>query len=130
MREVSPSRPAQDDHTEAVLPFAVTQTPLRALIHTAFFLGSEPVPVFEIRDCMAPRNEILVDCPKAGAALAEKLGRRSVVLLRGTLRARSRRGAGPRAYERSCDGSIRVRLMNPSSPARRHLRQAQDAGLC
>jgi ribulose-5-phosphate 4-epimerase/fuculose-1-phosphate aldolase len=83
MREVSPSRPAQDDHTEAVLPFAVTQTPLRALIHTAFFLGSEPVPVFEIRDCMAPRNEILVDCPKAGAALAEKLGRRSVVLLRG-----------------------------------------------
>jgi HCOMODA/2-hydroxy-3-carboxy-muconic semialdehyde decarboxylase len=70
-------------HTDAVLPYTVTTTPLRATIHTASFLGSEPVPVFEIRDCMGPRNGILVDNPKAGAALARKLGSRPVVLLRG-----------------------------------------------
>ena len=70
-------------HTAAVLPYAVTKTPLRAVIHTASFLGSRPVPVFEIRDCMGPRNGILVDNPKAGAALAHKLGDRPVVLLRG-----------------------------------------------
>jgi ribulose-5-phosphate 4-epimerase/fuculose-1-phosphate aldolase len=70
-------------HTEAVLPFALTKTPLQAVIHTASFLGSTPVPVFEIRECMGPRNEILVDNPTAGAALAQKLGTRSVVLLRG-----------------------------------------------
>jgi HCOMODA/2-hydroxy-3-carboxy-muconic semialdehyde decarboxylase len=70
-------------HTEAVLPFSITQVPLRAVIHTAFFLGSEPVPVFEIRDAVGPRNQILVDSPKAGIALAQALGDRSVVLLRG-----------------------------------------------
>jgi ribulose-5-phosphate 4-epimerase/fuculose-1-phosphate aldolase len=70
-------------HTEAVLPFTVTGTALRALIHTASFLGRGPVPVFEIRDVMGPRNSILVDTPKAGAALAQSLGDRSVVLLRG-----------------------------------------------
>jgi ribulose-5-phosphate 4-epimerase/fuculose-1-phosphate aldolase len=54
-------------HAPEVLPFSVTDTPLKALIHVANFLGSEPVPVFDLEDVEGPR----------------KLGDRNVVLLRG-----------------------------------------------
>jgi ribulose-5-phosphate 4-epimerase/fuculose-1-phosphate aldolase len=70
-------------HAAAVLPFSVTKAPLKALIHVAYFLGTEPAPVFEIRDADGQDNRMLVSTARSGAALARTLGGRSVALLRG-----------------------------------------------
>jgi ribulose-5-phosphate 4-epimerase/fuculose-1-phosphate aldolase len=70
-------------HTAAVLPFGLTEVPLKALIHTAFFLGTEPAPVFDMRKAVGPENHMLVVDTTSGAALARILGDRSVVLMRG-----------------------------------------------
>ncbi len=70
-------------HCPDVLPFAVTKAPLKALIHMAAFLGATPAPVFEIRDVLGDDNQILVTEPRTGAALAQTLGDRAVVLMRG-----------------------------------------------
>ena len=71
-------------HAPDVLPFTVTNdVPLKALIHMAHFLGSEPVPIFDLDAVEGPNNNMLVLNPKSGAALAQKLGGRNVVLMRG-----------------------------------------------
>ncbi len=70
-------------HTASVLPFGLTKVPLRAVIHVAYFLGTEPVPVFEIRDAEGLDNRMLVSTAGTGAALARTLGDRAVVLMRG-----------------------------------------------
>ena len=70
-------------HTPAVLPFGLTPTPFRPLIHVAYFMGFDPVPVFEIRDADGLDNKMLVNNAKTGGALAKVLGQRSVVLMRG-----------------------------------------------
>jgi HCOMODA/2-hydroxy-3-carboxy-muconic semialdehyde decarboxylase len=70
-------------HSPDVVPFSVTKTPLLALAHVAGFLGTTPVPVFEIRDVLGADNQMLVRDSKTGAALAKALGTRSVVLMRG-----------------------------------------------
>ncbi|MER5753448.1 class II aldolase/adducin family protein [Streptomyces sp. NPDC002088] len=70
-------------HTDAVLPFGLTKAPLKAVLHTAYFLGSEPAPVFDTREPMGQDNNMLVDNAPAGAALARTLSARSVVLMRG-----------------------------------------------
>ena len=49
----------------------------------AGFLGTTPVPVFEIRDVLGGDNQMLVRDSKTGGALAKALGIRSVVLMRG-----------------------------------------------
>ena len=69
-------------HSPAVLPFTVTATPLRPVIHTAGFLPPR-VPVFEIRAAAGDDNGMLVQTNPIGAALAKQLGRSSVVLMRG-----------------------------------------------
>lgn len=70
-------------HTPSVLPFSVTKTPMKPLTHTAYFLGAEPVPVFDIRDAEGADNKMLVTSGKTAAALAKVLGARAVALLRG-----------------------------------------------
>jgi HCOMODA/2-hydroxy-3-carboxy-muconic semialdehyde decarboxylase len=70
-------------HTQAVLPFGLTQTPFRPVIHVAYFLGFDPVPVFDIRDVAGEDNKMLVNTAPLGAGLARTLGQRSVVLMRG-----------------------------------------------
>jgi ribulose-5-phosphate 4-epimerase/fuculose-1-phosphate aldolase len=70
-------------HAPDVLPFSVTDAPFKALVHMAHFIGSEPAPVFDLETVEGPRNGMLVLNPKAGAALAQKLGNRNVVLMRG-----------------------------------------------
>jgi HCOMODA/2-hydroxy-3-carboxy-muconic semialdehyde decarboxylase len=70
-------------HAAAVLPFGLTRTPFRPAIHVAYFLGFDPVPVFEIRDADGEDNKMLVNNPKTGDALARTLGGRAVVLMRG-----------------------------------------------
>jgi HCOMODA/2-hydroxy-3-carboxy-muconic semialdehyde decarboxylase len=70
-------------HTPEVLPFGLTNTPFRPVIHVAYFMGFDAVPVFEIRDADGEDNKMLVNNPKTGDALAKVLGQRSVVLMRG-----------------------------------------------
>lgn len=71
-------------HAPDVLPFTVTNdVPLKALIHMAHFIGSEPVPVFDLEAVEGPNNNMLVLNSKSGEALAKKLGDRNVVLMRG-----------------------------------------------
>jgi HCOMODA/2-hydroxy-3-carboxy-muconic semialdehyde decarboxylase len=69
-------------HSPAVMPFGVTNVPLRPLIHMAGFLP-EVVPVFEIRNAAGPDNGMLVQDATVGAALATSLGGSPVVLMRG-----------------------------------------------
>ena len=68
-------------HSPAVIPFGVTTVPLRPVYHMSAFLGAS-VPVFEIRD-VAGATDMLVRSPALGAALAESLGKRVAVLMRG-----------------------------------------------
>ena len=69
-------------HSAGVIPFSVSDTPLRPIYHMAGFIGG-PAPVFEIRDSFGPSTDLLIRDPKMGAALAAALGQRNVVLMRG-----------------------------------------------
>jgi HCOMODA/2-hydroxy-3-carboxy-muconic semialdehyde decarboxylase len=69
-------------HSPAVLPFSVSKVPLRPIAHTAGFL-IRAVPVFEIRGAAGADSDMLIRSRALGAALAKKLGRESVVLIRG-----------------------------------------------
>jgi HCOMODA/2-hydroxy-3-carboxy-muconic semialdehyde decarboxylase len=70
-------------HAAAVLPFSVVKnTPLRAVAHTAGFIGSG-APVFEIRDFAGDDSNLLVRSSQLGAALAKTLGAKTLVLMRG-----------------------------------------------
>jgi len=66
-------------HSPTVIPFSVTQVPLKP-IRAPFFYPE--VPVFEIRDAGGWTN-LLVSDSALGAALAQTLGQNSVALLRG-----------------------------------------------
>jgi len=66
-------------HSPTVVPFTVTNVPLKP-IRASFFYPE--VPVFDTRD-VAGWTDLLISNSKLGAALAEKLGQNSVVLLRG-----------------------------------------------
>ena len=67
-------------HSTAVIPFGLTATPMRATYHNAAFLAAG-VPVFDIRDKFGS-SDIVISSPERGAALAEALGDKPVVLLR------------------------------------------------
>lgn len=69
-------------HAPAVVPFTVTDTPLRPLWHMSAFLGTE-VPVFEIRDFAGDDTDLLIRSNDLGLALARTLGETNVVLMRG-----------------------------------------------
>ena len=70
-------------HTDAVVPFSITDVPFRAVMHMAAFIGIDPVPNFEIRDVEGDQNRMLVSNSRSGAALAKALGDRNMVLMRG-----------------------------------------------
>jgi HCOMODA/2-hydroxy-3-carboxy-muconic semialdehyde decarboxylase len=70
-------------HSPAVVPFGVTQVPMRPLMHVASFLWVG-VPVFEIRDASDPAaTEMLVRNAMLGKALAVVLDNKPVALMRG-----------------------------------------------
>jgi ribulose-5-phosphate 4-epimerase/fuculose-1-phosphate aldolase len=69
-------------HSPTVIPFSVTEKPLRAIFHNGHFLG-QGTPVWEIRDHAGEQNNMLVLSNELGKSLAEKLGNGSVVLMRG-----------------------------------------------
>jgi HCOMODA/2-hydroxy-3-carboxy-muconic semialdehyde decarboxylase len=69
-------------HSPSVIPFGVTGAPLRPLYHMSAFLA-EGVRVFEIRTAAGGDTDLLVRTPALGRALAQTLGGRPVVLMRG-----------------------------------------------
>src|SRR5258708_8641065 len=69
-------------HAEDVLPFTITQTPLRPVIHSGAFIGAE-VPVWDIAERFGERTNLLVTDMAQGRDLAKRLGKNSVALMRG-----------------------------------------------
>jgi ribulose-5-phosphate 4-epimerase/fuculose-1-phosphate aldolase len=68
-------------HSTGVIPFTVSQVPLRPMFHNAAFLAAG-APVWEIRKEFG-ETDMLVGDPSRGKSLAEMLGDKSVVLMRG-----------------------------------------------
>ena len=69
-------------HSPAVIPFGVTNVPLRAVNHVCGFLGAG-VPIFEIREVAGPATDLLIRSQQLGIAMAHALGSAPVVLMRG-----------------------------------------------
>ena len=69
------------NHSPSVVPFSVTDVPMRPIFHMAAFIG-EGVPNFEIRK-VQKGSDLLVRNPKLGAALAKTLGKKPAALMRG-----------------------------------------------
>jgi HCOMODA/2-hydroxy-3-carboxy-muconic semialdehyde decarboxylase len=98
------------NHAEAVIPFSLTNVPLRPVVAQAGFLP--PVtPVFEVRTVNGgdPVRGMLVTNAKLGAALAEALGSNPVILMRGhgeTVVGRSVREATVRAIYSVIDARV------------------------
>ena len=67
-------------HSPSVIPFGLVATPMRATYHNAAFLAAG-VPVFDIRTKFG-KTDIVINSAERGAAVAEALGDKSVVLLR------------------------------------------------
>jgi HCOMODA/2-hydroxy-3-carboxy-muconic semialdehyde decarboxylase len=68
-------------HAYAVLPFTVTKTPLKPVIHTASLIGAE-IPVWDSRTKFGD-TDMLVRTLEQGRDLARTLGRNTCVLIRG-----------------------------------------------
>jgi ribulose-5-phosphate 4-epimerase/fuculose-1-phosphate aldolase len=68
-------------HSPGVIPFSVTKVPLRAMFHNPSFLGVG-VPVWDIRKDFGD-TDMLVSNPALGKSLAQTLGDKPVVLMRG-----------------------------------------------
>jgi HCOMODA/2-hydroxy-3-carboxy-muconic semialdehyde decarboxylase len=68
-------------HSPGVVPFAASTVPLRPMYHVAGFLAAG-VPVFEIRKAAGITNMLIANAT-LGKALAETLGDKPVVLMRG-----------------------------------------------
>ncbi len=83
--EIYKSRPqvmaVVHNHSPSVVPFSVTDVPMRPLFHMAAFVG-EGLPNFEIRD-VQKGTDLLVKTPQLGKALAKKLGNKPAALMRG-----------------------------------------------
>jgi len=69
-------------HSPSIIPFGITNAPLRPIYHMSSFLGAG-VPIFEIREAGGPATDMLIRNPGLGAAVARKLGKSAVVLMRG-----------------------------------------------
>ena len=69
------------NHSPSVVPFSVTNVPLKPIFHMAAFIG-EGIPNFEIRK-VQKGTDLLVKTPKLGKALASVLGKKPAALMRG-----------------------------------------------
>jgi HCOMODA/2-hydroxy-3-carboxy-muconic semialdehyde decarboxylase len=69
-------------HAEDVLPFGISQQPLAPVIHSGAFIGGE-VPVWDIADRFGDETNLLVTNGEQGDDLAQRLGDKGVVLMRG-----------------------------------------------
>ena len=67
-------------HSPSVIPFGLTNVPMRAMYHNAAFLAAG-APVFDIRDKFGA-TDMLVGNHQKGAELARVMGQNPVVLMR------------------------------------------------
>jgi ribulose-5-phosphate 4-epimerase/fuculose-1-phosphate aldolase len=67
-------------HTPSVVPFGLVQAPMLATYHNAAFLAAG-VPVFDIRARFG-ETDIVISSAERGAAMADALGDKAVLLLR------------------------------------------------
>ena len=68
-------------HAPSLIPFGVTGVPLRPVYHMASFIGTG-VPIFDIRKQFGMTDMLVNDAAK-GRALAQALGDKTCVLMRG-----------------------------------------------
>ena len=107
-------------HDLAVIPFGLTGTPLRPVLAQAGFLPKE-TPLFEVRDAYgsaATERGMLVLNSALGKALATKLGKNPVVLMRGhgeTVVGRSVKEAAVRTLYTNIDARAQTAAMSLSS---------------
>ncbi|HLG74090.1 MAG TPA: class II aldolase/adducin family protein [Chloroflexota bacterium] len=69
------------NHSPSVIPFGITRTPLRPVLHMAALIGPE-VPLWDIRDDFGDTN-LLVTTLEQGGSLARTLGDKRMALMRG-----------------------------------------------
>src|SRR5262245_30724279 len=69
------------NHAPSLIPFGVTNVPLRPMYHMAAFIGNG-VPIFDIRKSSGITDMLVSDSSK-GRALAQTLGDKNAVLMRG-----------------------------------------------
>src|SRR5678815_1361197 len=69
------------NHAPSLIPFGVTNVPLRPMYHMAAFIGNG-VPIFDIRKAFGMTDMLVSDSAK-GRALAQALGDKNCVLMRG-----------------------------------------------
>jgi ribulose-5-phosphate 4-epimerase/fuculose-1-phosphate aldolase len=69
------------NHSQAIIPFSVTKTPLRPLMHVTGVIGDH-VPVWDIEDRFGGTSLLVTNMEQA-RDLAEEMGTARVVLMRG-----------------------------------------------
>ncbi|HUE10558.1 MAG TPA: class II aldolase/adducin family protein [Steroidobacteraceae bacterium] len=69
------------NHAHEIIPYSVTKTPMRQVIHTAGGMGGH-IPVWDIRDDFGD-TDMLVRNLQQGRSLAKALGGNAAVLMRG-----------------------------------------------
>jgi HCOMODA/2-hydroxy-3-carboxy-muconic semialdehyde decarboxylase len=69
-------------HAEDVLPFTISATRLRPVIHSGAFIGAE-LPVWDIAERFGDKTNLLVTDMDQGRDLAGCLGKNTVALMRG-----------------------------------------------
>src|SRR5206468_2532249 len=94
-------------HAEAVLPFTVTKTLLRPVIHSGSFMGAE-VPVWDIADRFGDTNLLARDPARLGVLGAAGWLRRNAGLV----------VAGAFSEVAADSRSSRGRIRGPTAPAR------------
>jgi len=103
-------------HAEDVLPFSITPTPLRPVLHSSGIIGAS-VPVWDIADRFGDATTLLVVNMPQGRDLAERLSDGRVVLMR---------GHGFAATGRSLSEVVRVSVNMPTNA--RVLHKAMQMG--
>jgi ribulose-5-phosphate 4-epimerase/fuculose-1-phosphate aldolase len=106
-------------HSPTVVPFSVTNRPLRPILHNAAFLGLG-APVFEIRKYGGDGTDMLVEKPALGKGLAQTLGKKAaVVLMRGhgdAVVAPTLRDAVFRAYYTEVNARLQMQAISIGGP--------------
>ena len=69
-------------HAHEIIPYSVSKSPMRQIIHTAGGMGHR-VPVWDIRDDFGDSTDMLVRNLLQGRSLAKTLGDEAAVLMRG-----------------------------------------------
>jgi len=107
------------NHSPSVIPFGVVPgVTLRPIFHMCGFMGG-PAPVFEIRESAGDGTDLLIRSRALGAALAQSLGPRSVVLMRGhgvTIAATNVRQAVYRAIYTEANAKLQCQAIGLGDP--------------